>query len=530
METPSFSKIKLFSIFVWTLVFAVSSVFLPVWTKPKSGERILNSPDETANYFFTKLYAEKSVFSFPEPLNSEYENTISPRSVKVSQNDGSLLPGSFLGMIVLYGWIGKFFGSWSIAYITPFLSIFGLIFLYKLFREIFSEEIAFFSTLLFMIFPGWWYYNSRGMFHNVLFVNLFIAEMYHLVHYFHFKSRSSLIFGLIFFFLAVFTRASEAVWLFPLTFFLILFSFQKNIFRTIFWIFIFSLAVYMVFYFQKFVSGSWLGGYGADVSQITELKNVKRVLFPFGINPLLSLKHFFEYYAALFPWYFYPSLLGFGVSWLQLKKHSKEFRWYLIFFTLFSFFLILYYGSWSIADHVDPRKITIGTSYVRYWLPLYVFSMPFIVIFFRQIKKFFSSHGLRIFALTATVFFYIFFSMRLTWFSSDESLLKVYERIQEYYQKRELVSRSVPEGAVIITERSDKIFFPAYPVVVNLQNGKKLEIFKKMLMDGLDVYYYSHRSSEDVAEAQKTLMGYGLELSEKKKIFENEYLYTLKKL
>ena len=40
-----------------------------------------------------------------------------------------------------------------------------------------------------------------------------------------------------------------------------------------------------------------------------------------------------------------------------------------------SLWLILFYGSWSIRDNPDPSAVTIGSSYLRYRLPIFVISV-----------------------------------------------------------------------------------------------------------------------------------------------------------
>ena len=37
-----------------------------------------------------------------------------------------------------------------------------------------------------------------------------------------------------------------------------------------------------------------------------------------------------------------------------------------------SAWLLVVYGSWWFSDNPDPTAITLGSSYVRYFLPLYI--------------------------------------------------------------------------------------------------------------------------------------------------------------
>jgi len=82
------------------LTLVVGIVFLGSLILVPKGD-IFISPDETANAFFSMQLARTgSLFSF-DAINVAFDDMIHPRSV-VSM-DGRLLPGSFIGLPVLYG-------------------------------------------------------------------------------------------------------------------------------------------------------------------------------------------------------------------------------------------------------------------------------------------------------------------------------------------------------------------------------------------------------------------------------------------
>src|SRR4030043_212187 len=129
-------------------------------------------PDETANYFFIKNYIEHSNFSVAEPLNEIGNNLIKPRSFNVYQ--GNLVPGSFLGFLLIYGLIGKLIGIGLVQFLTPLLAILAGIFFYKILLKIFEPKIALISALLFFINPAWWYYANFAMLPNIAFLSFLI--------------------------------------------------------------------------------------------------------------------------------------------------------------------------------------------------------------------------------------------------------------------------------------------------------------------------------------------------------------------
>src|SRR3989344_4867435 len=113
------------------------------WQDPLGN--IQNSPDETANLFFSRLFAEESRLQFADPANQAAEDLISPRSMRVIA--GKTVPAGFMGLPLIYGSLAKIAGLCSIPFITPFISIIGLIFFYLLVKEIFGRNAAFIACL-----------------------------------------------------------------------------------------------------------------------------------------------------------------------------------------------------------------------------------------------------------------------------------------------------------------------------------------------------------------------------------------------
>src|SRR3989338_5706310 len=110
------------AIFVLAAIFAAIYSWLSFVSGPPVGGRIFNSPDETANFYFTKLFAESGQLAVENPLPVD----LGPRAMRAE--GGRLSPGIFLGIILLYGAIAKVFGSWIIIYLTPLFSFFGVLF------------------------------------------------------------------------------------------------------------------------------------------------------------------------------------------------------------------------------------------------------------------------------------------------------------------------------------------------------------------------------------------------------------------
>lgn len=194
----------------------------PFFTSGKAPK--FTSPDETVNYYFAKLYAEKSELRLYEPLNPEVGGIIYPRNA-FAEGD-YILPGSFLGLPFYYGLTGKIFGNWIILFITPFLAVLGAVFFYKLLKKIFPEKIAFLSALLLFIQPVYWFYSAKGMWHNVPFLSLLMVGLYFLTKLAEKKPLDYFFSGL-FLALALAFRSAEAVYAAPILFVLVILFWHK---------------------------------------------------------------------------------------------------------------------------------------------------------------------------------------------------------------------------------------------------------------------------------------------------------------
>jgi len=388
-------KNKIFKIGLLAFIFFIvySSIYFSVSpNKMKNDMWIFNTPDETANYFFITELAQNSSMSYYEQLNeiSGDFNLVHPRSTTVVNNH--IVPGSFLGFILIMGVIAKMFSITIIPYIIPLCSILAVICFYLLLNRIFNNNIAFLSGLLFLMMPAFWYYNSRSLFNNVLFVDFVIIATWFLVNFYSTKKRWVIIFSGLLFGLAISIRASDVVWVYFLV--LSIFIFYKNLFKWKDFILMsmMSLVGFLpVLIVQKSVYGSALvTGYTPAIGEkfsggIFYLNLIKQVFMPFGINLLNVFSNFYYFFIAMFPLLFWPAFLG-GMLFVYLWKKNileKKQRYYFVVFIFVSVFISLYYGSWSFFDNLTKTPL-IGSSQTRYMLPIYILSLPLVsyLVFF----------------------------------------------------------------------------------------------------------------------------------------------------
>src|SRR3989339_468079 len=313
------------------------------------------SPDETANYIFTKLYAQSSKLTITEKYNLYTESIMHPRSFRA---DGEILkPVSFLGIILIFGGVAKIIGCNTIPFLTPFFGALGIIFFYLLIKKIFGARNALISAFLMATFPPFVYYAARSMFHNVLFVSLLIISLYFMV------------------------AASGKIN-------------KKNLKIKSF------LKIIWPYWLCSCLAGLFFGGYSEMNKSIVNISNagsdiiksssrgdfvyykdlfniIKDNIFYFGFSPRQSLEMLNRYFVRMFPYLFWGACVGFILFFTKKKKWKMRYITYVIFTACISAILVLYYGSWIFHDNPDPNSYTIGNSYSRYWLSRYFCAIPF---------------------------------------------------------------------------------------------------------------------------------------------------------
>lgn len=163
-----------------------------------------------------------------------------------------------------------------------------------------------------------------------------------------------------------------------------------------------------------------------------------------------------------------------------------------------SVWLILFYGSWIVQDNPDPDAITIGSSYFRYWLPLFVLSTvvvsrAIVVIADRlkgRVRASFVPAVVTVFAMTSA---YVVFT------SPQEGLFAVRENLIRYEAEISVVLAETEEDALIVVDRADKLLFPARRVMYPLRDDGTYATLGR-LKETAPLYYFGITlPEEDVA-------------------------------
>ena len=505
-----------------------------------------SSPDETANYFWIKQFAQGQPLYYYEELNGLGTNLIHLRSVNTV--DGKITPGSFLGMTIIYGSLAKVFGLPIIPYLTPFFSVLGLIFFYLIINYLFkNKSLALISALLLSIFPAWIYYSARGMYHNILYLSLLIIGLYFLFKLFHLKNPYLLYFlsGLLIGF-SIITRTSEVVWII----FTVLFIFISN-FKRINWagFILFLSALWLpallLFYHNQILYGAFISaGYRAIIPAGGIGEAIRSgILFqilvtPFGFNIKSILLNTFNYLYQLLPYWSAPAIFGaflftflpHDLSKIKLKTRIN----YLIYLTFITFYLLVFYGSWQIIDRIDNQSLSLGTSYLRYWLPIYLLAMPFIAFLIYHITKLVIPNRFRYKEIYQTAIGIILIllllmpSLNLVFRKTDESLF-LQQNLSTNRLKSHLINQIInPDDVILIYKQADKIFFPERKKIITDLVVPADYAALASLAKIRHIYYYTFAPPSMVADiSTREFEPHGLTIEAGIRILAKDWLYQI---
>lgn len=468
------------------------------------------SPDETANAFFATTFAERGVLEVHEPLNLTFSDALHPRSV-VSVG-GRLLPGSFIGLPVMYGAFAALVGAWSIPLVTPIVAVLVLFAWYGTVKRIFDREIALLSAVLLAIHPAWWYYSARSLMHNVLFVALLVFAAYFFVARPP-KGRladagvalSGMLTGL-----ALFVRTSEAVWMAAAALAAAL-LFRKRISRRVAAVFLCSafLALAPMFFLNRATYGSPLAtGYTAERTPAAEEEGAtvadaaeeaapapfpfEKIFFPFGLSAKDTAKNVLAYGMGLFWWMTLLTAIGIPLAYpaRSVPAEARQARRaYLLSAAVATLYLAFLYGSWTFFDNPDKTQVTIGNSHVRYWLPVFVLSTPLAAFAVRWISRRAFTDLARRLAVAAMVVACFGLSVRVAFFSPQDGLVQAAAELADSRDIRTRVLALTEEDAVIVVDRADKLFFPYRRVLYPLRDEATYALMPRIVLR-VPLYYY----------------------------------------
>lgn len=445
------------SVFLLVLFAAESAVFFVL---PSLHIPIYLSPDETAAARASRSFGEGLTMRIPDPILREYP-WIHPRSL-VSQGD-AMVPVGFLGLPILMGIVWSLFHEWGIVLLTPLLAMSAAYPLWRFSRTFgVIGQVATVTTWL--SFPTVILYANRGAFPNLPVVCLMLwATLLIWEHRSWMRSAcAGVVFGL-----AMSIRPVEVIWAIPW----MIAAWQmrpgakkeKELWDMILFlsaaVFVLgcaSLVAWMT-YRDPFVIGYALRDPVMGDASVMGPASTVTVGWPFGFHPRNVLFNARVYFAGyLGPWALCTIVAA--VIWIKRGMRAVP----LLAGWTFVALCAMYAGT-IYQDHVGLNVASLGNSFLRYTLPL----APFIAISVGSLAAWLehciSREHARTLALLATALLFLCG----TWTAvkrDDEGIEADAKQIQSYATILSLAEEKLPAETIILSERSDKIFFPRFRV------------------------------------------------------------------
>jgi hypothetical protein len=440
---------------------AVSFFAVTAWYGRPAG--LWNSPDETANAFWIGRVAKGESLIVRDVIVGLGAGAIHPRSMAVVGD--ALVPGSFTGIILLYGAL-RLLCKIPPFLLTPLFTVVAGALFAALVERLFDRRTGIIAAILFFLHPAVLYYAARGLFHNVLFVDLLILSAASFVLR---KDRLGDMLGGFAFGWAIATRTSEAVWAIP-AFALFLPFAGKERWRRLGWAFagaavpiFLLLQVNNALYGSPFKTAYVAAPVSSPATDVLapapSLVDAPEPLMrlPFGFDGKRVMRNAWYYGISLFWWQSALAVLGLCAWFLMARKATAVQKTYAFATIAGATWLAVLYGSWAVRDRLDPSSVTIGTSYVRYFLPAYVAMLPFAA--FGLLRLFEKTKRVKMFAAILLVIGTL--TLSATVFSGDESLRAVRATLaQNAFKSGALLAEVFPGDVVVMTERFDKLIVP----------------------------------------------------------------------
>jgi hypothetical protein len=491
------------------------------------------SPDEASNAFWSEVFRQDSVLWQVNPLSVVYGDVVHPRSMRAIE--GMLVPGGFLGLPVLIGLVGKIWGVLMIG-VVPLFAVFGVVSFGMIVGAwVGNRRVGVIAGVLAGVHPAWWYWASRVYMPQVAAMSLAMMSVLFVVCQPMRKKMLNVVLSAVCAGLALVVRPDVVVW-FVLAAMVGMVWYRKAFFEVCWkrdlmvWIgvFVVVLVPFLVMNYATYgvVFGSGYGS-GLEVGVVANAEAgwFEKLVFPLGFAPRLAWQNGVDFLLYLFP--LWSGLVAMGVvywAWLVFRKKGvvervKEmlrgqcvydaFVTWLIVMIGVGGYMVLFYGSYVLSDNTVVGAVTIGISYTRYWLLLYLLSViPVAVMLGNMFEEGLLWHKprndrIRIGVVIGVMVGLVISGWKAVWWAphwmepSIEKLSQVENAVRGDAKLAEEILVLTETGSVIVTERADKFLFPARQVIVPLRSLGTFTAVEQMLGDGVPVYYFGFSIQDD---------------------------------
>ncbi len=501
---------------LWISLAILFFAFFTLWLRvPLSSSDIWMSPDETANAVAAINYSNNQQFGYFSELTQK-NAWAHPRSFVYVAETNLVSPIGFLGMPFILAVFYKIFGILGINFLVPLLALITLYPLWRCMPQKWPKPAKVMALLVWMSLPTVILYANRGTFPQLTQLCLVIWTWWLITRPQIFSQKEALknigrffntislpLAGAITA-LALAIRPPEAVWIIPV----ILFAFfernsvsrdesvdeRKTKYLKLIALFVVPLFLVLLFFAKLGADtyGKWfVSGYQirpieqvsdipqqpstsvtSDTVQTKTTKSDSVSFFetlPFSFHPRNIWWNFKNYYLwLLLPWTVFA--LGAVVILFKEKAWKSRNKYAVFALAWTSAVLIAFYGNGIYQDHVRLNEISLGNSFLRYTLPLSVVIALSCGFIFSRLWRHWS---LKLFALCITVGLSAY-GIWVANYAYDESLFYVEQELIAYRQVRTAALQDFPENGIVISDRSDKIFFPVLYAVSPMPETAKI--------------------------------------------------------
>jgi len=456
---------------------------------PSLNLTVFSSPDETAAFLVSERLAHQQPVVVAEPL-AEFFSWLHPRSW-ISQSK-SIAPVGFLGWSWFLSFIG-IFGSLLIPWAASIITASGVVPLFLLLKSRFGRGAAVMGSLVYATFPTIVFYTNRSLFSNGAFITfglwlfLLIQKLVQMEE----RGKGSVLYrraayvlvGLMTA-LTLSFRPFEAIWFLPWLLWMgrKLSPTKGETYALTFGVLCVALPLALQ---ANLAYGSpWLSGYlvhDNPVAQVLHLQATEQtaaqgsnVLFrflPFGLHPrnaIWNIRHFLLEF--LWPWICLFVAATIVYVRLQRRAGKKLISAPIILMAWTTGILFVVYGSGLYLDNVRVGAITIGNSFLRYLVPLVPILAFATAFLWKEAIRF--KYARPIIALF--ILLLCLYGPFKAYIEDDEGLFYTRPELMRYAELRQETAKWFGEKDIILSERSDKIFFPDFRAVSPLPSPEEI--------------------------------------------------------
>lgn len=431
---------------------------------PSLGTSVFLSPDETSNAVAARVFAQRGAMRIEDAILKDGP-WLHPRSFVT--HGTAMVPVGFLGLPIALGSIWILFGEWGMALAVPLLALSAAYPLWRFTRR-FGRIPQIVTVMTWLSFPTVMLYANRGFFPNLPVVCLTLWAAFFV---WSARSNKHLAIGGLVFGLAIAMRPVEIVWMLPWLWLAWSSREDRHIVDRKALISL-AIAAMLPLLVAGIVAWRTYGslfsiGYAlrdpihlisSTVEQAKTISVASSLRWPFGFHPNNVRFNVQSYLGGMWgPW----MLVAAGTFALSLFQRARRSISLVALWTLGASALI--YGHVIYQDHVGINVVSIGNSFPRYLLPLTpIFALAaggFSAHLFQALSPI-RARCASIFLLFALVLLGTMSALG----SGDESILSAAHELERYRAIRHAAMQRFGTQAIILSERSDKIFFPVFRV------------------------------------------------------------------